>query len=66
MDVVASDVQTIGGAALPLTYTLRIFAGLSPCFALQTNLQNTAVMAAGAIADSEFDAKALSPGPMAG
>jgi len=65
MDIVASDVQTIGGAALPLTYTLRTFAGPSPCFALETKVLNAAVMAASAITDGEFDAKGLSPGPMA-
>jgi hypothetical protein len=64
MDIVASDVREIGGAMMPATYTLRLFAGSAPYFALETKLQDIAVKGAGNLADSEFDAWAQSPGPL--
>lgn len=62
-DLVGREVEQVGGAQLPTTYTLRLYSGSGVYFAMQTKLENLEVADPGAIAEAEFDAWALSPGP---
>jgi hypothetical protein len=60
-DIIAGDVQDVGGSPLPLTYTLRFHGPSGVHFALQARLEELTVTSADAVAESSFDADALSP-----
>lgn len=60
-DVVAGDVQSVGGALLPTTYTFRFYGPSGVHFSSEMKLQSLEAQSAESIADAAFDAEALTP-----
>jgi len=63
-DVVAEDIQQLGGRLLPMRYTKRFYTPKGVYLAVEMRLEGLEVKAASALPQEDFDPYALTPGPV--